>query len=124
MKYLLYILVSVLNAEKIIKNINIPACRNCIYYKPETYNSDFATSYNKCTKFGNKDIVTDKISYDFAESCRKDQSKCGIDAIYFEREPNINMKVLKHTVISNLSNIVLFSYLFLIVLIIISSLVQ
>jgi hypothetical protein len=119
MKYLLYILVSVLNADKIIKNINIPACRNCIHYKPVTYNSDFTTPYNKCTKFGDKDIVTDKITYNFAESCRNDESKCGLEGKYFIEEPNINMKVLKHTVLSSFSlpNIFLISYLFLIILI-------
>ena len=25
------------NSEKIIKNINIPSCRNCIHYKPSMY---------------------------------------------------------------------------------------
>jgi len=29
------------NSEKIIKNINIPSCRNCIYYKPSMYENDF-----------------------------------------------------------------------------------
>jgi hypothetical protein len=101
---LLYVLFTMVNATKIIKNIDMSSCRNCIHYKPSTFNTDFTASYNKCTKFGNKDIVTDKITYDFANSCRRDKSKCGNDAIYFEREPNLNMKILKHTIISNIPN--------------------
>lgn len=109
----LYLLFTLINATKIIKNINIPACRNCIHYKPSMSDTDFAASYNKCGKFGDKDIVTDKISYDFANLCRKDESRCGIDGIYFEREPNLKMKVLKHTIISNLPNGLIILLIFL-----------
>lgn len=112
---LLYLLFAIANATlvsgmtmkdttKIIKNIDIPACRNCIHYKPFRFNTDFSGSYSECGKFGNKDIITDKISYDFANSCRRDESLCGNDGIYFEREPNINMKILKHKIISNIPN--------------------
>jgi len=118
MKYLLFILVSVVNADKIIKNINIPACRNCIHYKPSANNNDFTAAYSDCTNFGDRNIVTDKISYDSAQSCRADESKCGLEGKYFENEPNINLKVLKHTLISNLLIGLFVSYLFLIVVIV------
>jgi hypothetical protein len=103
----LYLLFTLINCKKIIKNIDIPACRNCIHYKPSTYNSDFTASYNKCSKFGDKDIITDKISYDIAEFCRKDETRCGINARYFEREPNIDMKILKHNIMTNMTNNIL-----------------
>jgi hypothetical protein len=112
----IYLLLTLINATKIIKNIDIPACRNCIHYKPSAYNSDFTASYNKCGKFGDKDIITDKISYDIAELCRKDELRCGSNARYFEKEPNINMKILKHTIVSNMTNNILLLLPFLYIL--------
>jgi hypothetical protein len=82
--------------EKIIKNVNIPACRNCIYYTPSASYSDFTDSLNRCEKFGVKNIVTNEIRYDFAESCRTDESKCGLQGKFFEEEPNISLKMAKH----------------------------
>ena len=57
---------------------------------------------NKCNKFGDKNIVTDKITYDFADQSRNDESKCGKEGKYFIEEPNINMKVLKYSVLKNM----------------------
>ena len=48
------------NSEQIIKNINIPSFRNCVHYKPYYYTTDFTASYNKCNKFGNKNVKTNK----------------------------------------------------------------
>jgi hypothetical protein len=96
-------------SEQIIKNINLPTCINCIHYKLNTFDNDFASTLNKCKKFGEKDIVTNKITYDYATSCRSDKSKCGNEGKYFEEEKNINMKILKHTIIQNFP----YSFLFL-----------
>lgn len=87
------------NSEKFIKNINIPSCRNCVYFKPNSF-SDF--TYNgKCEKFGTKDLVTDKISYSYADSNRHDENICGKNGKYFEEENNINLKILKHQILNN-----------------------
>ena len=105
---ILYLLITIVNSEKIIKNINIPSCRNCIYYKPPYYSSDFSASYSKCDKFGTKDIITNKISYDdFADSCRRNEDKCGNEGKYFELEKNIELKIFTHQIISGLPNILL-----------------
>lgn len=110
MKYLTYLFLlfaaTRTSAEKIIKNINIPSCKNCIHYKPDPYNIDFTTIYNRCEKFGEKNIVTDKIKYDFANVCRDTELKCGMEGKYFEEEKNINLKLWKHN----------FTYIFTIVL--------
>jgi hypothetical protein len=102
--YLLYLLPFLVDCEKIIKNVNVPACRNCIHYQPDPYNNDFTSMLNKCNKFGNKNIITDKITYDFADSCRMDESKCGKEGKYFVEEPNINMKILKYSIFKNIPN--------------------
>ena len=88
--------------DKLIKNINLPSCKNCIYYKINNFDSDFTSRFNKCEKFGEKDIITDKITYSFADSCRNDENKCGIEGKYFEEEININTKIFYHKFISNM----------------------
>jgi len=95
-----YLLLSLSASDKIIKNIDIPSCRNCIHYKPASYN-DFSSRLNRCEKFGSKDIITDKITYDFVDSCRDDESRCGKTGKYFEEEKNIDLKIIKHKIASN-----------------------
>lgn len=88
------LLLSLLCSEKIIKNADLPSCKNCIYYDPT--NEDYYSSLNKCNKFGVKNIISDKITYDYADSCRNDENKCGRLGKYFEEETNLNMKMLKY----------------------------
>ena len=85
--------VSLIDTKSVIKNINIPSCRNCIYYK--------SSAYSKCEKFGEKDI-TGKIEYDYVDLCRDDELKCGKSGKYFEKEEFINTKLLKYLIIKNL----------------------
>ena len=101
MKFL-YLLLCVVNSEKIIKNININSCRNCIHYKPYLLDTDFTSKMSNCKKFGNKDVVTDKITYDYADLCRIDESKCGKEGKFFESEENVDSKVLRHKLVSGL----------------------
>ena len=79
-----------------IKNINIPACRNCIHYKPILLNLDFDSSFNKCSKYGEKNLVTNRITNDYADLCRTDEDKCGKLAKGWEEETNIHLKVFKY----------------------------
>lgn len=89
-------------SDKIIKNINIPACKNCIYYKPRMFDREFTSTFTICEKFGNKNIITDEITYDYADLCRKYDDKCGEKGKYFKQEPYIGLKIFKHTVVSNI----------------------
>ena len=122
MKYINYLLLlfpMTTSCEKTIRNINIPSCKKCIHFIPAPYNFDFTTNYNRCAKFGEKDIITDKINYDFAELCRPDETKCGKEGKYFEEEENLDMKIFVHktiyffTIISPLSIMIIF-YLYLV----------
>jgi len=102
MKYINYLFLlfpMTTSCEKTIRNINIPSCKKCIHYKPAPYNFDFTSSYNRCEKFGEKDIITDKIKYDFAELCRSNESQCGKEGKYFEEEENLDMKIFLHKTI-------------------------
>ena len=98
---LLYLLLCFVNSEKFIKNINNNSCRNCIHYKPNLLDIDFTSKLSNCQKFGDKDIIKNKITYDYADLCRNDESKCGQKGKYFEKEENINYKILKHKLLSS-----------------------
>ena len=38
----------------------------------------------ECRKFGDTDIITGKVTYEYARSMRRDEKKCGDNAIHFE----------------------------------------
>ena len=80
----------------IIKNINVPSCRNCIYYKQEL--NDFHSELGRCTYFGEKNIQTDVIKYDFADLCRSSENKCGLEGKYYEQDPNADFKFFLHNI--------------------------
>jgi hypothetical protein len=102
---LLYLLLNLLCSDKIIKNADLPSCKNCIYY--ELKNDDAYSNLNKCTKFGTKNIINDKINYEYADFCRNDESKCGLEGKYFVEEPNVSMKMLKYKLSNDISSIML-----------------
>jgi hypothetical protein len=113
---ILYLLLTIVNSQKIIKNMNTPSCRNCIHYKPSYSTTDFTTFLNKCDKFGDKNIITNKISYDYADTCRRDEDKCGNVGKYFEIEKNIELKILTHQIISNIPSVIYITILSFIII--------
>jgi hypothetical protein len=115
MKNKLYLLFSLINSNKLIKNIDLPSCKNCIYYKPNLLYRDFTSTFNKCEKFGVKDVVTDKITYNYADLCRNDETKCGIEGKYFKEEKNINLKLIKHYIIVNIPYILIVLMFFILI---------
>ena len=59
-----------------IKNQNKPICANCKFYIPTN---------NKCSKFGEINIITNEHNYEEAIIVRNDDNKCGEDAIFFKQ---------------------------------------
>ena len=98
---ILYLLFGVINSKKLITNIDLPSCRNCVHFNPSWTSMDFTSSLTKCNKFGNKNIITDEITYDYADLCRDNEEKCGKEGKYYEKDNNINLKIIKHKLISN-----------------------
>ena len=86
--HFLYFLFSVseISSKNFIKNFQTPECKNCIHYQPHDFTFGELSPYNKCSKFGEKDILNGKIEYNVAKDCRKDEEKCGIEAKYFEND--------------------------------------
>jgi len=93
-----FLLSTIFCKNQIIKNGDFPSCRNCIFYKPY-YLGDYSSELSKCEKFGNKNILTDEIKYDYADLCRRDENKCGIRGQYFEQEEKVDLKIVKHAII-------------------------
>ena len=59
-----------------------PDCRQCIYYEPRDH--PFTNSLSKCRRFGERDSESGRITYEYADLCRKNEEKCGPAAKYFE----------------------------------------
>jgi hypothetical protein len=68
-----------------IKNIDKPLCKDCKYFKYDPIYNDY--NYGKCGLFGNKNLVTGKITFEDATISR--QFDCGINATYFEPIKNM-----------------------------------
>lgn len=108
-------------SSKFIINRNLPSCKNCVHFSPY-HEFDFGSSLSHCQKFGTKNIVSDKIHYEYADNCRRDESKCGKEGRYFEPEPNLSWKIGKHYTIANwrilLASIYIFGTLYFVSLLI------
>ena len=75
---------SMLIVSKFIKNINMPICKNCAHYKLDK--SLVSEEFTRCTKFGEMDIITGEITYDYAKLVRLSKSKCGINGSFFKEK--------------------------------------
>jgi hypothetical protein len=116
MRYSSYLLFSTLfhkintiKPSQFIKNINMPSCKKCIHFNPDNYNTE---SLSKCNKFGEKNIISNEIKYDYADSCRKDEEKCGLEGKCFEKETDINLRIktIKHQLSENSTIILTVSF--------------
>ena len=65
-----------------IRNKNLPICVNCLHFIEHTNNYPYDPQpsdkdYGRCKKFGEVNVITGLIDYDFAKNCRDDNKKCG-----------------------------------------------
>lgn len=96
-----------------IRNANIRSCKQCIHFQPDpSIYSGSTSTFAKCKMFGEKDIITDKITFDYADRCRTQEDKCGKEGKYFEPEPNLSLKVFVHNLRSNSGLFLLWSVMF------------
>jgi len=65
-----------------IKNIDKPVCKDCKYFKYDTFYKDY--TFGRCTKFGKKDLITGKIIFEDVTLARSQD--CGVNATYFETQ--------------------------------------
>jgi hypothetical protein len=100
MKIIYFFLISLVNSV-IINNKNIPVCRNCIHFLPNS-GSEFSSIISQCNKFADKDLKTDEIIFNYADNCRDDENKCGKNGNYFELEKNLQRKIFLHRFLYNI----------------------
>lgn len=85
--YTLFLLNAILSGKCFIRNTELPTCRNCVYFIEHTYPYDpIPSDYGKCKKFGEVDLVTGAIEYDFAKSCRDNIDKCGKHGSQYQKK--------------------------------------
>lgn len=78
--------------KQIIKNSELPLCHNCFYFYPVSKNTnleennDIIFEQSKCFKYGNRNIVSGEVSYNFAHNMRQSESKCGLNGKNFEEK--------------------------------------
>jgi len=65
-----------------IKNVDKPICKDCKYFKYDSTYNDF--NYGKCTKFGRKNLIDGKITFEDVVKARTDD--CGVNAPFFEEK--------------------------------------
>jgi hypothetical protein len=70
-----------------IRDMENPSCVECMYYQAES-----TSILNKCTKFGGKDLHTGDIVFDYVDSVRYDESKCGKAGHYFKLDSHKTFK--------------------------------
>ena len=66
-----------------IKNMDYPICKTCIHFLTEKRPTG-SEEFGKCKLFGEKNILTGEIKYDYAELCRLNNNKCNITGNYYE----------------------------------------
>ena len=78
-------------AKRFIVNNVKPACKNCKYYIPYKFPviTEDSIKIAKCVKFGKKDLVTCKITYDHVDVCRNNENRCGENGKYFTPLKNL-----------------------------------
>lgn len=65
----------------IIKNVEAAICKNCAYFREPKRPQSILMG--KCTKFGEKNIISGTIKYLSAQEIREDEDLCGKRGIYF-----------------------------------------
>lgn len=65
-----------------IRNKELPVCLNCLHFIQHENNYPYDPlpndkTHGRCKKFGEVNIITGLIEYDFAKHCRDDNLKCG-----------------------------------------------
>lgn len=71
--------------KQFIKNFLVPTCKNCLYFIPATPDI-FKREKTQCLLFGEKNIVSGEITFDYTQTCREDGNKCGIQGRYFKEK--------------------------------------
>jgi len=81
------------NREDFIKYWVSPSCVSCIHFLSYYPNENIGAG--RCKLFGEKDLVTGRIHYEYASVCRENYDMCMPDGIYYKKNPDdkLNYKI-------------------------------
>jgi hypothetical protein len=101
--YIIYILITSIPNVKLIllQTSNKKICANCKF---------FISNKNKCSKFGDINIITGKYNYERAVEVRNNYDKCGEDAIFFKKNYFKFISITSNFILENNLYIFLFCY--------------
>jgi hypothetical protein len=64
-----------------IRNKELPICSTCVHFIEPTHNYPYdpipCDKQGRCKNFGEVNMITGTIEYDFANDCRLNDNKCG-----------------------------------------------
>jgi hypothetical protein len=72
---------AVVSKIQFIKNAKVPVCFDCAYF--------IQGKIGKCDKFGEKDVVSGRVTYVSAETSRLIDNMCSRKGIYFEKKNSV-----------------------------------
>ena len=73
--------------KQVIQNFKSPICQTCKYYKPfSIFGHKDNYEYSRCMKFGEKNIITGELKFEFAKNIRRDGNKCGPNGTLYEEK--------------------------------------
>ena len=94
-----------------INNGNKPKCINCKYFirADRQYRNEYD---GLCGFNGDSNLISNKISYENAKDCRKDENKCGLNGKNFELDSYTESKDLAQSFSENGLILSIFALLF------------
>lgn len=74
-----------------IKNTDVPVCVNCVHFIEDESNYPYDpppnnSRYGKCKTFGQNNLVTGELEYEYASTCRILESQCGLEGKHFTKK--------------------------------------
>ena len=64
-----------------IRNKELPICSNCVHFIE--LENDYPYDGYRCKKFGEMDVITGAINYDYAAVCRLGDDNCGTKGSHY-----------------------------------------
>ena len=65
-----------------VKVFSHKSCHECIYFEQRDH--PFTTRLSQCRRFGERDPESGRITYEYADLCRKKEQQCGPEGKHFK----------------------------------------
>lgn len=69
---------NVIFVSRFVRNVQFPSCNTCFFFHQKK-----TSHLKKCSKFGEKDLITGEINYEHALTSRNNENLCGQKGLYY-----------------------------------------